>query len=165
MGFEQHGVKSPRHLFDKCYQEVKNAYLKLSKIYHPDVNQNEDAKRAFQEITEAYTVLGSVSDRKQYDDNTLVSRLKKRRPTQKRQEKDSDRATFEQVHRAFKKNQIDQEELFAEWRRIDDEKRRRHFEENMYMDPDFKDEKTGRLDNIWKDIWDRDRKYSQESVK
>ncbi|XP_061187879.1 dnaJ homolog subfamily B member 9-like [Saccostrea echinata] len=151
--------------FDASAQEVKEAYLKLSKTYHPDVNQSEDAKRIFQEITEAYAVLGSVNERKQYDSNSLVSRLKKQRPTQKREEKDTDRATFEQVHRAYKKNLIDEEELFSEWRRIEDEKRRRHFEEHMYMDPNFTEEKSGRLDNIWKDIWDRDRKYSKESTK
>lgn len=47
--------------------EVKEAYYKLSKIYHPDVARDEDSLKMFREITEAYDILGNVKSRKDYD--------------------------------------------------------------------------------------------------
>ena len=49
--------------------EIKKAYRKLAKKYHPDANRN-DAKAAerFKEISEAYNVIGDAEKRKQYDD-------------------------------------------------------------------------------------------------
>src|SRR5215210_99696 len=49
--------------------EIKKAYRKLAKKYHPDANAS-DAKAAerFKEISEANTVLGDAEKRKQYDD-------------------------------------------------------------------------------------------------
>jgi hypothetical protein len=38
-------------------EEIKHAYRKLAKQYHPDINKTEDAHRKFIEITEAYEVL------------------------------------------------------------------------------------------------------------
>src|SRR5687767_7871664 len=49
--------------------EIKKAYRKLAKKYHPDANAN-DAKAAerFKEISEANNVLGDAAKRKQYDE-------------------------------------------------------------------------------------------------
>ena len=49
--------------------EIKKAYRKLAKKYHPDANAN-DAKAAerFKEISEANNVLGDAEKRKQYDE-------------------------------------------------------------------------------------------------
>src|SRR6187397_1949675 len=49
--------------------EIKKAYRRLAKRYHPDANQN-DPKSAdrFKEISEAYQVVGDAEKRKQYDD-------------------------------------------------------------------------------------------------
>jgi molecular chaperone DnaJ len=49
--------------------EIKKAYRKLAKKYHPDANAS-DAKAAerFKEISEANNVLGDAEKRKQYDD-------------------------------------------------------------------------------------------------
>lgn len=52
--------------------QIKTAYYKQSFIYHPDKNPgNEDAAQRFCEISEAYTVLGSISLRRQYDRGIL----------------------------------------------------------------------------------------------
>lgn len=48
--------------------EIKRAYRKLAKKYHPDANQHsEDAEHKFKEATEAYEVLGDAQKRQQYD--------------------------------------------------------------------------------------------------
>lgn len=49
-------------------KEIKRAYRKLAKKYHPDTNAgNKQAEERFQEITEAYNVLSDPEKRKLYD--------------------------------------------------------------------------------------------------
>ena len=48
--------------------EIKKAYRKLARKYHPDVNpDNAEAEQRFREIQEAYAVLSDTDKRKQYD--------------------------------------------------------------------------------------------------
>jgi molecular chaperone DnaJ len=47
--------------------EIKSAYRKLAKQYHPDLNHSPDAPKKFEEIQEAYDVLYDDNKRKQYD--------------------------------------------------------------------------------------------------
>lgn len=47
--------------------EVKKAYFKLAKQYHPDVNKSPEAKDKFATINEAYETLGDESKRRVYD--------------------------------------------------------------------------------------------------
>jgi molecular chaperone DnaJ len=48
--------------------EIKKAYRKLARKYHPDVNpDNTEAEQRFKEIQEAYAVLSDEEKRKQFD--------------------------------------------------------------------------------------------------
>lgn len=49
-------------------QAIKNAYRKLARKFHPDLNPNDkDAKQKFQQINEANEVLSDPEKRKKYD--------------------------------------------------------------------------------------------------
>lgn len=48
--------------------EIKKAYRKLSKKYHPDANPgNKEAEDRFKEISEAYAILEDTDKRRVYD--------------------------------------------------------------------------------------------------
>lgn len=47
--------------------EIKSAYRRLAKKYHPDLNKTEEAANKFKEINEAYEVLGDPNKRANYD--------------------------------------------------------------------------------------------------
>lgn len=47
--------------------EIKRAYRKLARQYHPDVNKDPDAEAKFKEINEAYEVLSNQDKRAAYD--------------------------------------------------------------------------------------------------
>lgn len=48
-------------------EEVKASFMKLSRYYHPDRNNDPDAERIFIEINKAYEVLGKPKTKEQYD--------------------------------------------------------------------------------------------------
>ena len=47
--------------------EIKSAFRKLAKKYHPDVSKEENAAEKFKEAQEAYAVLSDENKRRQYD--------------------------------------------------------------------------------------------------
>lgn len=47
--------------------EIKSAYRRLAKKYHPDICKEEGAEAKFKEVQEAYSVLGDEGKRRQYD--------------------------------------------------------------------------------------------------
>ncbi len=47
--------------------EIKSAFRKLAKKYHPDINKDPDAPAKFKEAQEAYAVLSDKNKRAQYD--------------------------------------------------------------------------------------------------
>ena len=47
--------------------EIKKAYRKLARKYHPDINKDESAQDKFKEINAAYEVLSDEQKKSQYD--------------------------------------------------------------------------------------------------
>ncbi|MGP4071470.1 molecular chaperone DnaJ [Piscibacillus sp. B03] len=52
---------------DASKEEIKKAYRKLARKYHPDVSQEDNAADKFKEVKEAYEVLSNAQKRQQYD--------------------------------------------------------------------------------------------------
>lgn len=52
--------------------EIKSAYRKLARQYHPDLNKdNKNAAEKFKEISCAYDILGDKEKRRKYDNNEI----------------------------------------------------------------------------------------------
>ncbi|HAK54833.1 MAG TPA: hypothetical protein DCP38_05030, partial [Acidobacteria bacterium] len=50
-------------------KEIKQAYRKLARKHHPDVNPGDATSESkFKDITEAYEVLGNAETRRKYDE-------------------------------------------------------------------------------------------------
>ena len=48
-------------------EDLKSAFRRLARQYHPDVNKDSDAEERFKEINEAYAVLSDPEKRSAYD--------------------------------------------------------------------------------------------------
>lgn len=52
--------------------EIKSAYRKLARKYHPDLNKDDkSAAEKFKEISNAYDIIGNADKRKKYDNNEI----------------------------------------------------------------------------------------------
>ena len=60
--YETMGVKR-----DATQDEIKRAYRKLARKYHPDVSKEKDAEKHFKDVGEAYEVLKDPEKRAAYD--------------------------------------------------------------------------------------------------
>jgi outer membrane protein assembly factor BamB len=52
---------------DASHDEIKNAYRRLSMLYHPDTSTDPDAEKKMKEINKAYDVLSDPDKRARYD--------------------------------------------------------------------------------------------------
>ena len=49
-------------------KEIKSAYKKLAKKYHPDLNKGPEAEAKMKEINKAYEILSDPKKREMYDE-------------------------------------------------------------------------------------------------
>jgi molecular chaperone DnaJ len=52
--------------------DLKKAYFKLAKKYHPDVNKSSEAKERFSKINNAYETLSDDNKRRVYDQTGMT---------------------------------------------------------------------------------------------
>ena len=59
---------------DSSHKEIKSAYIKMAKKFHPDLNPGDpNAEKIFKEISTAYEILGNEMTKKEYDDNMIFN--------------------------------------------------------------------------------------------
>ena len=67
-------LQGPRRPQGRSAAEIKKAYRKLARKYHPDANKGDAAaEEKFKEISEAYDVLSDAKRRKEYDEAARCS--------------------------------------------------------------------------------------------
>ena len=71
---------------DASFTEIKSAYRKALRAYHPDFNSQADQSERFQAITKAYSVLKDNKSRDLYDDYLFGSTEMPRRNAEERKE-------------------------------------------------------------------------------
>lgn len=67
---------------DATEKQIKEAFRRLAKKYHPDRNTASDAKHAFQKLNEAYETLGNAQARAKYDSSAFDAETVEARQTE-----------------------------------------------------------------------------------
>ncbi len=77
-------------------EQIKQAYRRLAKKYHPDLNPNDsEAEEKFKNVVEAYETLGDADKRKEYDlKRTKTGDGRKRESTASAKSPDKNMADF-----------------------------------------------------------------------
>jgi DnaJ-class molecular chaperone len=78
---------------DSNKDEIKKAFRNLAKKYHPDKNKdNEEAYKKFQEVSEAYEVLGSEDSKANYDKKLASLKNKSKNKSEEKSRTSSNKA-------------------------------------------------------------------------
>lgn len=92
------------------HKEIKDAYYRLSMIYHPDKNKgSEEAAKMFRDITAAYEILGNVRQRRLYDSGANLNQKSSKHSTKQPFE------TMKTSSDVYKTNIRGREYNFNEW--------------------------------------------------
>ncbi len=91
--------------------EIKSAYRKLARVFHPDINQAPDSADRFREIARAYEILSDSHARLNYDSAIGIPPAKAEDKTQKirREEQELKRRADEQMQQAPRPQNLDAE--------------------------------------------------------
>ena len=92
---------------DATSEQIKTAYRKLAKKYHPDAHSGDvECEKKFQEISEAYSILGNEEKRKKYD-ASFTNTQDHRKDTYQKKKEQSDiydtKVDFENINKTFER--------------------------------------------------------------
>lgn len=93
---------------DSAFSEIKSAYRRLARKYHPDVNKAPESAQKFKDISEAYETLSDEVKRKKY--NTLRGFYKATTASDKRKTESASNSSYRyssNTNAEFKKNASD----------------------------------------------------------
>ena len=114
---------------DVSQEEIKKAYRRIAKQYHPDSNPgNREAEKKFKEASEAYEVLSNEEKRENYDHKLIAEQKKSTgesfanffgfRPSDSKTDEGKNRKTLN-----TKTNPLDTTEMFERYMGIRNPKR------------------------------------------
>lgn len=92
--------------------EIKQAYRRLVKLFHPDSNQQIADKEQIIHINAAYEVLGDIQSRRNYDQQLRVNSQRNQSDRQQRT------ASAQKHYQATRKRGKDIDEQVEEWLRL-----------------------------------------------
>lgn len=150
--------------FNASIDEIKKAYRKLSKKFHPDANHGDDDKfweERFKEIQEAYETLSNETKRdnydykfknytknnfNNYDKNEYEEKLKREYEEYKRKEKENYERKFQEENERLKNE-------FEEAKRKEKEKYEQTFKNDNFQTQNFNDDNSSKTIFIRKGFW------------
>jgi hypothetical protein len=87
---------------DSSVQEIKKAYRKKARLYHPDINHAPDAKDLFISTTEAYEFLLAYHERIKYDEQAYNQAMEEWRKYRQHRSRERATAYARAPYRTFK---------------------------------------------------------------
>ncbi len=104
---------------DASQAEIKQAYRRLVKQYHPDTNQQNTDKEQIIRINAAYEILGDCQSRQFYDRQLGFGSTSFNHHTEETSDRRQKRtATAQQNYKAKRKNRKNEDEQIEEWLRF-----------------------------------------------
>ena len=99
--------------------EIKQAYRRLVKQYHPDTNQQSTDREQIIRINAAYEILGDTQSRQSYDRQLQIGNFSFHNHTQQTSDRRQKRtATAQQKYKAKRKTGKNEDEQIEEWLRF-----------------------------------------------
>ena len=101
-------------------EDVKSAYRKLAKVWHPDINAKKNAKAKFLEIQEAYEILTDPAKKTIYDHLMSGSKKKSKKTARQSPKTKSAKNSFDEwidqerdlVYKSYLDNNTENERLW-----------------------------------------------------
>ncbi len=114
--------------------EIKSAFRRLAKVYHPDKNPNDpNAKYLFEEILRAYNVLINPHSKKRYDNNFSYTSQPSAQKTQTRSQKTKGQKEWDTTEEDIKRRGYYKKHYQAKKNTVKAEVEKPHYSDYKYI--------------------------------